>query len=184
MASLLRRLHRTPGERFGGLLSDDSQWPEAWAQTNANLERSVADHVAQGGSVDVAERVKRFVYRNRELFESGLRPAFCHRDLNSGNILVSAAGPPHIPGIVDLERAASDDPLADLALTTLHLRSHDPVSAEVLIEAYGLDSTERRRLEVHVVLLALAERIRVVEDRPAGWAESAAALEDLLLRST
>jgi hypothetical protein len=146
VGNVLRRLHCTLGERFGGMLSDDPQWSAVWAQIKTKLERSVANHVAQGGSVDLAERVRSFVFRHRELFGPALRPA---------------------------------------SATMTERRKHPGVGCRAAAHhAYGLSSTERRRLEVHVVLLALAERIWIVEDRPAGWADSAAALEDLLLRST
>lgn len=185
VAALLGRLHGVTGERFGGLVAGEPTWDTAWDRLKARLDDGVAELLACGGPVDVAEQVRRFVQGNRQLFAPELRPVLCHHDLNGGNVLMSPEGAPTITGVVDLERASWDDPLADLALTALHLWHHDPGAVDVLLDAYGVrDAAVRARLEVHVVLLALAERNWVTYDRPAGWAASVAALDELLLRST
>jgi len=106
----------------------------------------------------------------------------CHHDLTDGNTLVDDV--PRLVGVVDWERAAWDDPAADLALTALHLWHHGDETADVLLDAYGLDAAGRTRLDVHLVLLAVAVRAWVASDRPQGWAEQVERLDELLVRRT
>ena len=100
-------------------------------------------------------------------------------------MLVSATGPPHVTGVVDLERASWDDPLTDVARTRLHARSHDEVGADAMVKAYGLRSEdEERRVAVHEVLHAVQERTWVAIDQPHGWRQNVARLDAFLTART
>ena len=129
--------------------------------------------------------MRRLVNDHRDALGSCVRPVLCHNDFIDGNLLVATTGEPQLCGVVDLERASWDDPLADLARTKLHARYHDPAAAEVLVKAYGVHSDdEHRRVAVHEVLHALDERTWIYSDRPAGWRQSIAALDAFLMAST
>ncbi|WP_176738007.1 phosphotransferase family protein [Micromonospora inyonensis] len=181
----LRRLHTVAGRQFGDLLDDGPWWPTAWDRVAARTGDLIAEHLASGGPPHLADRIRRFVERHRPAMASCPGPVLCHNDFIDSNLLVPATGEPLLCGAVDLERASWNDPLSDLAQTRLHVRQHRPADTTVLVEGYGVDGPdEHRRLDVHEVLHALAERNWVAYDRPAGWRESIAALDDLLTDRT
>lgn len=184
VAGVLRGLHAVAGTGVGDLLDSAPGRTAAWERLHRRLDVLLREYLAQEGRSDVAEQIDRFVTARRHLFGPHVRPVLCHHDLNDGNVLVSAAGAPVVTGVVDFERASWDDPVADVALTALHVRHHDPAAVETLLGAYGLRDEDRDRLDVHVVVLALAERAWVAYDRPRGWRLSIAALDELLVAST
>jgi aminoglycoside phosphotransferase (APT) family kinase protein len=181
----LRRLHTVAGRHFGDLLVDGPRWPTAWDRVAARTGDLIAEHLRSGGPSRLADRVRRFVERHQPAVASCPGPVLCHNDFIGSNLLVPATGDPRLRGVVDLERASWNDPLSDLAQTRLHVRQHRPADTSVLVEGYGVDSPdEHRRLDVHEVLHALAERNWVAYDRPANWRESIAALDALLTERT
>ncbi|XTZ14799.1 phosphotransferase family protein [Micromonospora echinospora] len=181
----LRRLHTVTGPHFGDLLDDGARWPTAWDQVAARTGDLVAEHLRGGGPSWLADRTRRFVERHRHALASCPGPVLCHNDFVGGNLLLAATGDPHLRGVVDLERASWNDPLSDLAQTRLHVRQHGPADITALVDGYGIDGPdEHRRLDVHEVLHALAERSWIAHDRPAGWSESIAALNAFLADRT
>ncbi len=185
VGQLLRRMHVLSHERFGDLLDDGPRWPTAWARVDARCDQLVGQHVHAGGPVELGHRVRRLVDRHRGALGSCVQPVLCHNDFIGSNLLVASTGEPQLCGVVDLERASWDDPLADVAQTKLHARYHDPAAAEVLVEAYGLQGdAEHHRVAVHEVLHALDERTWIESDRPAGWKRSIASLDAFLMDST
>lgn len=182
---LLRRLHVVTHDRFGDVLDDGARWPTLREAVEARCDRLIGEHLRDGGPGLLAHRVHRLVHARLDVFDSCPGPVLCHNDFIGSNLLVAAAGEPRLCGVVDLERASWGDPLADLAQTRLHVRYHDPAGAEILVQAYGVATgTERRRVALHEVLHAFAERIWVNVDRPAGWKRSIAALDTFLLDRT
>ncbi|SDE28010.1 phosphotransferase family protein [Auraticoccus monumenti] len=181
---LLRSLHVLTAEGFGGPLPDDPVQATLLARVEHTAAEQLEAFTASGGTDVLAARVRRLVRAHRDVLRRPVRPALCHHDLNGGNVLVGVSGPARITGLVDLERVGWDDPMADLALTTTHLRQHETAAAEALLEAYDPTTEERRRLELHVVLLTVAERAWVATDRPQGWEASVARLEQLLRDAT
>ncbi len=180
VASVLRRLHTVRGPAFGSLVEGGRSWSSAPGYLAHLAATAVAGHRGVGGAADLADGVRHLVEASLGAVER-VAPVLCHHDLNGGNVLVAADGPPRVTGVVDLERASWDDPVRDLALTALHVRQQDPAKVDVLLAAYGpLDAGGRVRLRVHTALLAMAERTWVVTDRPAGWERSAAALVDVV----
>lgn len=185
VGELLRRMHVLSQEGFGDLLHDGPRWPNAWARVDARCDQLVGQHVHAGGPVELGRRVRRLVDEHRGALGSCVQPVLCHNDFIDGNVLVATMGEPQLRGVVDLERASWDDPLADLARTKLHTRYHDTAAAEVLVEAYGVQSDdEHHRVTVHEVLHALDERTWIGSDRPTGWKRSVASLDAFLMDST
>ena len=182
----LRRLHRVPGPGYGELGRPGSL--DAATRTSDGADERLAAYVRAGGEAVVADRVRGFVADRRPVLARCPGPVLCHHDFIGGNLLVTGSHPPRLSGVVDLERAAWDDPLTDLALTRRHVRQHEPDDVAALTAAYGdLAADEQERLAVHELLSAVAERAWVARDRPAGWLASLAALdreiEALLARS-
>lgn len=193
VGELLHRMHVGSREQFGDLsraqfgdiLHDGRRWPTVWARVDARCDQLVAQHLHAGGPVELGHRVRRLVNDHTGALGSCVTPVLCHNDFIDSNLLVATTGEPQLCGVVDLERASWDDPLADLARTKLHARYHDPAAAEVLVNAYGVHSDdEHRRLAVHEVLHALEERTWIDSDRPTGWRRSIAALDAFLMAST
>ncbi|MDQ3709164.1 MAG: aminoglycoside phosphotransferase family protein [Actinomycetota bacterium] len=185
VGQLLRQMHVLSRDQFGNVLSDGPQWPSAWARVDARCDQLVGQHLRAGGPVELGHRVRRLVNDHRGALGSCVRPVLCHNDFIDGNLLVATTGEPRLCGVVDLERASWDDPLADLARTKLHARYHDTAAAEVLVKAYGVHSDdEHRRVAVHEVLHAMDERTWIKSDRPSGWKQSIAALDAFLMSST
>jgi aminoglycoside phosphotransferase (APT) family kinase protein len=176
----LRRVHAVSGTWFGDLTREGPTWPTAWDRVTARVEELLTEHARAGGSSVAAAGVRALVRDHRRAFD-GVAPVLCHLDLVDSNVLVADAGPARPSGVVDLERAAWDDPMADLALTLSHVRQHVPGDAEVLVAGYGaLGPAERVRLDVHEVLHLVAERSWVAHDGPAGWRESVERLDALV----
>lgn len=123
------------------------------------------------------------VKKHRAAFVSSAVPVLCHNDFIDGNLLLDRQRPPQIVGVVDLERAVWDDPLADLAKTASNVRHHDPVAAARLTTAYGATTpAESARLAVYDILLALEERNWVTHDRPPHWKRTIHDLDSYLAR--
>ncbi len=183
VAGHLAALHRITHDRFGGLTTGAPRWDNARERQRTRSETLLRSFVSAGGPRELAERVSRFVSARSSLFGAHVRPVLCHHDVNGGNVVVSRQGRPLVQGIVDFERASWDDPLADVALTALHLRHHGD-DAEVLLDAYGVSPEERPRLHVHSVLLVVAERAWVAQDKPPGWADTLAKLDAWLAEDT
>ena len=136
-----------------------------------------------GGPTGMARRVRLLVDAYQSELESCRHPVLCHNDFVDRNVLVTPTGPPRLTGLLDLEHASWDDPLADLARARLHARSRDEVGADALVKAYGLRSEDEQwRLAVHEVLHAVEQRTRLATDRPESWRRSAANL-DTFIRS-
>lgn len=171
----LRRVHELRGGRYGGLVGGPG-WPDAWSAVHDRAGTTLAEYVRTGGDDALAHDVDAFVVAHRGALDACPAPVLCHRDLTGGNLLV---GPDDRPsGIVDWERAAWDDPLADLAQTVRHLRGHRPDDVRALLDGYGEPGpAAAERLAVHEVLHAVRERAWVVQDRPAGWRRAAAGLD-------
>lgn len=188
-ARLLRQLHGLQGRRFGSIVGGEPSWDSAWASVVAQADAAMTGYQAAGGLPGMCAGVRTLLHCSRELYAVPFPPSFCHHDLNGGNVLMTASGPPRLTGLVDLERASWDDPMRDLALTSLHVRYHDPDAVAGLVAAYGdgrkqggLGDGELARLNLHQVLLAMRERTWIVTDRPAQWRRSAAALDRLLAK--
>jgi aminoglycoside phosphotransferase (APT) family kinase protein len=179
--SLLRQFHREShrhGPRpFGGLLNNDPNWPsldEAVMERREHLARRYRDH---GGSAELIGQVERFLTRRQHALNSCQKTVLCHNDFIDGNLLVTAAGDPVITGVIDLERASFDDPMADLAQTLRNATFHQPSGAEELAAAYGVDAADQERLAIHDLLHTLAERVWISTDRPTGWRSSVRRLD-------
>lgn len=180
VADLLRALHSLTGGTFGDLSHGGAGRPDAWARTRARALQALADYTARGGPAELADRARQHLEDRRELFD-GVVPAFCHHDVNGGNVLLTGSGAPRVTGLVDFERASWDDPLRDVALTALHLAHHDVRHVGGLLDRYGLDDAAAHdRLQVHTVVLMLAERAWVAIDQPRGWSASARRLDGML----
>lgn len=181
VARLLRKLHALKGLVFGSLIDGGPRWAEAWPSLLAHADAATTGYVSAGGSETIAVAVRVLIRRSRELYAAPFPAALCHHDVNGGNVLVTASGPPRLSGLVDLERASWDDPMRDLALTCLHVRYFDPDAVAGLIAAYGVQTeAEIRRLHLHQMLLAMTERTWIITDQPQQWRRSAAALDRLL----
>ncbi|WP_282945288.1 phosphotransferase family protein [Cellulomonas endometrii] len=177
----LRRVHGVPGPWFGDLTGEGPGWPTAWDRVQARTGELLAEHRRVGGAADLGDRVRVLVHDHRHAFRACEAPVLCHGDLVDGNVLVSDDDAARLSGVVDLERAGWDDPMADLALTLSHVRQHVPGDAEVLVAGYGaLGPDEQARLGVHEVLHLVAERSWVAHDRPSGWGESVERLDGLV----
>lgn len=180
-AGVLRRLHAVPGPAFGPLLDGEPRWRSVEDRLDTLLDGVLARFAASGGGPALAADVRALVDDRRRAFSWPVFPVLCHLDLNGGNVLVAADGPPHLTGVVDFERAAWEDPMWDLALTATHLLHHEPERVQTLQAAYGgLDDADVARLEVYVVLRLVDERAWVATDRPAGWETSTARIEEML----
>ncbi|WP_028047748.1 phosphotransferase family protein [Cellulomonas sp. URHE0023] len=176
---LLRRLHSVRGERFGGLLGP--RYGTAWERVTALRDALLPAYVRSGGPSLLAGRVAHLVQSRRAAVESCPAPVLCHHDFISGNILLADGPAPTIAGVVDLEGAAWDDPMSDLAQTLVHVAFHAPADVEALLEAYGPSThLERLRLDLFTVLHRVRERSWVALDRPQGWQGSAARLDALI----
>lgn len=183
VAGLMRQLHTLTGPAFGSLLDSGARWRTGWQQVMASAEQAAEDYQRSGGPADLVVAAHRALRSRKDAFD-GLVPALCHTDVNGGNVLVTPDGSPLVTGLVDFERACWGDPMRDLALTSLHVRYHHPHAVPELLDAYGIaEEHDRERLELHVVLLAMAERAWIVTDRPMGWRDSAARLDRLLQSS-
>lgn len=171
----LRALHAEGGDRYGGLV--EGPWHDApWAHVRGRADATLAEYRRTGGDHDLARDADAFVDAHRTALAACPGPALCHRDLTGGNLLVDAADRPS--GLVDWERAAWDAPLADVALTVRHVRTHRHADVRALLDGYGpAGPSAADRLAVHEVLHALRERAWVVHDRPAGWQRSATGLD-------
>ena len=137
--ALLRQFHRESLRHaprpFGGLLSSDPNWPsldEAVIDRREHLARQYRDH---GGSAQLIGQVERFLTRRQDALNGCERTVLCHNDFIDGNLLVTAAGDPVVAGVIDFERAAFDDPMADLAQTLRNAAFYQPSSAEELAAA-------------------------------------------------
>lgn len=180
-AALLRRLHSIHGSRFGPLL--DPPYDSLWSRVRHRCFAATGEYGLCGGSPATARRVTEMVKKHRAAFVSSAVPVLCHNDFIDGNLLLDRQRPPQIVGVVDLERAVWDDPLADLAKTASNVRHHDPVAAARLTTAYGATTpAESARLAVYDILLALEERNWVTHDRPPHWKRTIHDLDSYLAR--
>lgn len=171
----LRHVHAVRGERYGGLVGGVG-WPDPWSAVRERTRATLAEHLRLGGDPALARDVEAFVVAHRDALAGCPGPVLCHRDLTGGNLLVDADDRPS--GLVDWERAAWDDPLADLAQTVRHVRGHRHDDVDALLDGYGDGGPcAAERLAVHELLHAVRERAWVVHDRPAGWQRSAAGLD-------
>ncbi|OMH34217.1 phosphotransferase family protein [Tersicoccus sp. Bi-70] len=175
---LARRLHAVTDDRFGPFAGGGGVHPSLTDWTRALVEGTVATFRAAGGPDDLASGVERLAAAT--VLDDAVPPAFCHQDLNGGNILLSSdpGGPPRISGVVDFERAEWADPVHDLALTVIHLMHEGEEGlVSTLLEAYGgLDDAAQSRLTLHVVLRMASEWAWVITDRPADWRPKTATL--------
>jgi len=130
-----------------------------------------------GGAAELIGQVERFLFRRHDALNSCQRSVLCHNDFIDGNCLVQAAGDPVVTGVIDFERASFGDPMADLAQTLRNATFHQPSGAKELAAAYGVDAAEEERLAIHDLLQALAERVWISTDRPAGWRSSVRRLD-------
>jgi aminoglycoside phosphotransferase (APT) family kinase protein len=183
-ARALRRLHDVRGTAFGRLSGDGRRWPTVSAMVESLSGEWLREFSAAGGSPELAGRLRRLVSNRRAVLESGAAPALCHNDFIDGNLVVADAGPPHLSGVVDFERASWNDPMSDLAQTRVHVAFHDPDGVAVLTDAYGcLTADERQRVGLYEVLHRLRERNWIAYDRPPGWPASVAKLDALLAQA-
>ncbi|MFS0704929.1 phosphotransferase family protein [Cellulomonas sp. 179-A 9B4 NHS] len=175
VGAALRRVHAVRGDRYGGLVA--GPWhDDPWAHLRERAGATLDEYLRTGGDHDVARDVDAFVVGARDAVAACPGPVLCHRDLTGGNLLVDAHDRPS--GVVDWERAAWDDPLADLAQTVRHVRTHRHDDVRALLDGYGdAGPSAADRLAVHEVVHAVRERAWVVHDRPAGWQRSAASLD-------
>lgn len=181
VGGVLRRLHDVAGPGFGSLGAGAVLRATAWDRVQDRAAELLAEHDRVGGAGEVRARVGALLDAHRAAFVACDRAVLCHRDLVDANLLVSDDDPARPSGVVDLERAAWDDPMADLAQTRVHVRQHVPADADALVDGYGrLTPPEHERLAVHEALHLLAERSWVAWDRPAGWQGSVARLDGLL----
>jgi aminoglycoside phosphotransferase (APT) family kinase protein len=185
---LLRRFHQasqhhTARRAFGGLLSTDPTWPSLSAAVMHRCVQLTRRYRDTGGAAELIGAIERFVTSRGDILDSCQQAVLCHNDFIDGNLLVADAGDPVVTGIVDFERASFFDPLADLALTLRNATYHQPTGAQELLAAYGIDRDGRRRMAIHHLLHALAERIWISTDRPAGWRDSVNRLDGQLRRA-
>ena len=181
VGATLRRVHTVAGPRFGHLTATGTTWATAWDSVAARATALLAEHRRVAGVCAFDAGVRAIVGDNRGAFEACAGPVLCHRDLVDANLLLDDLRPARVAGVVDLERAAWDDPMADLALTRVHVRQHVPADVGALLDGYGgLTAEEVTRADVHEVLHLLAERSWVAVDQPSGWRESVERLDGLL----
>lgn len=169
-ARMLRVLHARPGPAFGGILPGDERQPTALDAVRARAISALLEYEATVESSSVSGGARRWLDRQWLAFAVSVGPVLLHNDVNRGNLLVDSAG--LLSGLVDWERAAFGDPIADLAHLAQHLRHESDDDVEVLLAAYGVDDSGRARLEVYEVLEALTERAWIALDRPHGWSDS------------
>lgn len=181
VGAVLRRVHGVSGKRFGDLAGAGSSRAGAGDRVAARADALLAAYRRVGGPATIDAGVRALLAERHDALDADVVPVLCHRDLVDGNVLVDDLDPARVSGVVDLERAAWDDPVADLALTLVHVRQHVPGDVEALLDGYGgLTAGEAARLVVHEVLHLLAERVWVAVDRPSRWRESAERLDGLL----
>lgn len=176
-ARLLRRLHAITGRRFGSLLQPEHA--SAWASVRRRYTTLATEY---GGTPDVVSRMDSLIHASRDAINTCHLAALCHNDFIDGNLLITMDGQAAITGVVDLETANWNDPLADLAVTARHLRTHDAAAAEHLIATYGATTpAAEARLAVYDALHILHERNWIAYDKPPGWRESIRTLDRQLL---
>ncbi|WP_187365303.1 phosphotransferase family protein [Cellulosimicrobium cellulans] len=181
VGAVLRRVHTVTGLFFGDLAAAGPRRAGAGDRVTARADELLTAYRRVGGPTVVGEGVRALLAERRDALDADVVPVLCHRDLVDGNVLVDDRDPTRVSGIVDLERAAWDDPVADLALTLVHVRQHAPGDVGALLDGYGgLTADQTARLGVHEVLHLLAERVWVAVDRPSRWRESADRLDGLL----
>jgi hygromycin-B 7''-O-kinase len=177
----LRRLHAGRGPYFGSLAAGGPRWVSAREMVQSLSATWLGQYRAGGGPDDIADAVRDLVHHHRPAVEACATPVLCHNDFIDGNLIVADAGPPHLSGIVDFERASWNDPMSDLAQTRVHVRFHDPAGVPFLTDAYGeLSDAERQRVAVYEALHLLRERSWIAYDRPAGWQQSIGQLDAIL----
>lgn len=175
-AHLLRKLHVITNPRFGPLLRPDHD--SAWTTVRHRCATLIAEYVDRGGATDIAARIDGLVRTSRPAIDTCDTAALCHNDFVDGNILIEMHGPADITGIVDLEAASWNDPLADVANAAHHLRRHNSAAAAHLIETYGVTApAAKRRLAVHDALHILHQRNWIAYDKPSGWQKSIMSLD-------
>jgi hygromycin-B 7''-O-kinase len=164
---LLRRFHAVPGPGYGPLLGPLTG---PWERVRARLAEALAGY---GGPSPAA--VRRYVTDRRDALAACPAPLLCHNDANDGNLLVEGTA---ITGMVDLERASWDDPLADLAQTRLHVRQHRPDAADAVTAGYG--PADGARLDAWELVHLVRERAWVAHDHPPDEATALPALDALI----
>lgn len=178
-AQMLQHLHAITGEGFGSLLHPNLN--SVWASVQDRFMALAAEYVTCGGNTDIVARVERLLRDTRHEINTCTSAVLCHNDFIDGNLLLASEGQPTITGMVDLETASWNDPLADLANTARHLRDHDPAAAAHLIEMYGATTpAARSRLAVHDTLHTLHQRNWIAHDQPPGWCEGIQVLDERL----
>ncbi|GGM08483.1 phosphotransferase family protein [Nakamurella endophytica] len=193
-AGVLRALHRRTGARFGPVVPDDDAGdaaadgpgPDAVERVHRRWVALEPEFRSSGGPPELADGVGRLLRTRRDALAGCRRPVLCHHDVNGGNLLLAPDRAPS--GLVDWEKAGWDDPLADLALTAVHVEHHEPALVPELVRAYGVTAgPELQRFDVHRALLLAAERCWITHDRPAGADASMRGLDrrlrDLLVQA-
>lgn len=174
---MLHQLHAITGERFGPLLQPNRK--SVWESVQHRFIALAAEYVTRGGNTDIVVRIKRLLHDSRNEINTCSSAVLCHNDFIDGNLLIANRSRPRIAGVVDLETASWNDPLADLANTARHLPDHDPAAAAHLVETYGATTpTARARLAVHDALHTLHQRNWIAQDQPPGWRERIQVLDE------
>jgi aminoglycoside phosphotransferase (APT) family kinase protein len=140
MGRTLRELHDIGLEAFGYIGTDGVVTPFTTnrAYMLSQFERKLGGFDQLGGRPDLARQLRAYLERSTPLLDGCTRPAFCHYDFHTGNILASRVdGALRLTGIVDLENAIAGDPLMDLAKTIAYSVRDDETKRTGLLAGYG-----------------------------------------------
>lgn len=140
IGAALRVIHGVTLERFGYLVASGVAQPFASnrAYMLSQFERKLGGFAKFGGRPALAAQLDAYLKRSSDLLDGCTRPAFCHYDYHSGNLMADRRnGTLRLTGIIDLENAIAGDPLMDLAKTIAYSVRDDETKRAGLLAGYG-----------------------------------------------
>jgi Ser/Thr protein kinase RdoA (MazF antagonist) len=141
MGAMLKGLHAIPMAAYGYIVADGIRRPQP---TNDEYMRSAFNQAfrqfrEQGGEESLTRRLEEKALSRFHLLQHSAGPAFCHDDLQQGNVLaeIGRNGSLQLTGLIDFGNARAGDALFDLAKALFCCAHEDPRSREPLLAGYG-----------------------------------------------